>query len=174
MSDLKRVGDLQIGVDMDFTRQMWRVQRAGWILMGLVILLALLGFFGGAGVLAHGVAGQREGPLWVEYDRYSRFQSPSKFVAHFQATPDEEGNVAVTVNRAFLRGFQVEQIAPQPEEVELAAGGEEAGATYKFRATGSGTYTITFHLQTEDIGRQAATISIPTGEQVQFNQFVFP
>ena len=56
MSSMQRVGDLEIEQDHDFQRRSWRLQRAGWIVLSLVLLAGLLGLFG-SGPLAHATVG---------------------------------------------------------------------------------------------------------------------
>jgi hypothetical protein len=36
----------QIDEDLNFQRREWKIQRAGWVTMALVIIAALLGVFG--------------------------------------------------------------------------------------------------------------------------------
>jgi len=73
MARTKKVGDLQINEDMEFQRRSWIVQRVGWLVFALVILLAALGLFGD-GILSDAKAGQEEGALWLEYPRFKRFE----------------------------------------------------------------------------------------------------
>jgi hypothetical protein len=42
---LGRVNDLEVEQDLDFQQRMWAFERAGWIVMLLVISAALAGFF---------------------------------------------------------------------------------------------------------------------------------
>jgi len=46
MSKAERAGDLEIDEDLSFQRREWRVQRGGWVVMAVLILLALLGLTG--------------------------------------------------------------------------------------------------------------------------------
>ena len=46
MSKAERAGDLEIVEDLSFQRREWRVQRGGWVVMAVLILLALLGLTG--------------------------------------------------------------------------------------------------------------------------------
>jgi len=50
---------------MEFQRRSWIVQRIGWAIFALVILLAALGLFGD-GVLSDAQAGQKEGAVWLD------------------------------------------------------------------------------------------------------------
>ena len=73
MARTKKIDDLQIDEDMEFQRRSWIVQRIGWAIFALVILLAALGLFGD-GILSDTKAGQEEGALWLEYPRFERFE----------------------------------------------------------------------------------------------------
>jgi hypothetical protein len=44
---LGRAGDLEVEQDLDFQQRTWALERAGWIVMLLIIAAALAGFFGG-------------------------------------------------------------------------------------------------------------------------------
>ena len=46
MTDLVRVGDLQIHQDLCQERREWKIQRVGWLLMALMLVAALAGLLG--------------------------------------------------------------------------------------------------------------------------------
>jgi hypothetical protein len=74
MSDVKRVGDLEIGQDLAHQRLEWKIERVGWILMALLGLPALVGLLG-PGPLSSTSAGEKGSPLSVENNRFERYQS---------------------------------------------------------------------------------------------------
>ena len=56
---------------------MWALQRIGWAVMALVVLVGLVGLFG-TGPLSRATAGEEEAPLFVEeYERFARFMLPT-------------------------------------------------------------------------------------------------
>jgi hypothetical protein len=60
MTQLKRVGYLQIAEDMDAQRRDWKFQRICTVVMALVALAGLLGMFGGDGLMSRTAAGNKE------------------------------------------------------------------------------------------------------------------
>lgn len=109
MAKSKKVGDLQISEDMEFQRRSWIVQRTGWAIFALVILLAALGV-SGDGMLSSARAGQEDGGLWLEFPRFGRFElvdgnaityvfksnGNTRFTAHFYALPRRAGPLTGT------------------------------------------------------------------------------
>lgn len=44
--EVHRVGDLEIEEDLDHQRRCWKLERASWAVMALVLLAAMAGLFG--------------------------------------------------------------------------------------------------------------------------------
>ena len=68
MAVKQRVGDLQINQDMEHHHTMWVIQRVGWVVMALLLLLALAGLLGN-GVVSHITAGEAGDALQLEWER---------------------------------------------------------------------------------------------------------
>ncbi|MEX0782508.1 MAG: hypothetical protein WD557_07650 [Dehalococcoidia bacterium] len=146
---------LQIGVDPSFDRIQWRVERFAWILMALVILLALLGFFGGGGPLMR--ATERSGDSEVRYNRMIRFQGQTRLEI---TVPGSGGEARITFNQPFLADMQIEGIHPEPAAVR--AGSESV--TYVFElAEGEESADVSFSLRPEKIGVHSANIVTASG-----------
>ena len=75
MGGIKKTDGLEITEDMSFQNLTWKIQRIGWVIMFILVLLALLGLFGD-GLLADTTAGSSEAGLSIEYPRYERAFSP--------------------------------------------------------------------------------------------------
>src|SRR4051794_16621884 len=118
MPEVRRVGDLEIGQDMEFESRMQRVEKVGWAVMGLIVLAALLGLFG-QGVFSGASAGPEGGPLRVEYDRCLRYQSDQQVRVRLGPGAGSNGKARVWVSASYLEAFQVQRIDPPPEGVEL-------------------------------------------------------
>jgi hypothetical protein len=118
MAALERVGDLEIEQNLAQQRREWTIQRIGWVVMVLLALAALLGLFGG-GPFSEGTAGDRDGPLWVEYPRFARLQAPAELRLHVgsEAVPGNEARV--WLDRDFIENVQIQHITPEPDRVEL-------------------------------------------------------
>ncbi len=167
MRRLPRDGALEIDQAPRFTRGEWRVQRAGWIVMFVVLVLAVTGAFGGAGPLAGATASTAQG-LWVQYDRITRHHGNSELVVRVPAAAVSDGEVRLTVNREWLHGQRVESITPEPSDT-IASGDS---LTYVF--PGDGATEVRFSLRPETRGIGALRINVPDAGEIARRQFVYP
>jgi hypothetical protein len=172
MSKAERAGDLEIDEDLSFQRREWRVQRGGWVVMAVLILLALLGLTG-RGPISQATAGDRDDPFWIEYARIARFEAPAEI--RFHARPDAiaNGQLEVWVATGFLDRVQIEAISPEPEAVTAAAG----RLIYTFAVSDENVdepLAVTFRFQYETIGRQRGEAGILNGPAQSFNPLVLP
>jgi hypothetical protein len=167
---MQRVGDLEIDQDHDFQRRSWRLQRAGWIVLSLVLLAGLLGLFG-SGPLAHATAGAPDSPLRLEYDRFGRFDAPSTLTALIRPSTARPGEAILHLDRGFTDHFQIERVRPMPERTE--AGPDHS--VYAFRVTGPDEpVRVTFRLRPDRIGPQTGRARVDGSSWLTFTQFVFP
>jgi hypothetical protein len=102
--------------DLPFHHRQWVVQRVGWVLAAITLVLAIGGLFGD-GPLSHVRAG---GPaLQVEYERFIRRDSPVEIRIDVQPPSGEE--VRLAVSRDYLHSLRIESIVPEPERVDTTA-----------------------------------------------------
>lgn len=166
MSEIKRIGDLDIGQDLEFQKRSWAVQRAGWVVMTLLIIAGLLGVFG-RGIAADATAGEENSGLRVEYERFARAQSPTTLVMRLGA-----GANSVRLNREYLEAVQIESVSPPPETVEAAPGDD----IYVFSRAADGAgepFTVTFYLQPKGAAVISGRASANNVTR-EFRQFVYP
>jgi len=154
--------DLQIEEDLDFQNREWQVQRAGWAILGLVTVLALVGIFG-AGIISS--ASLEANGLRLEYERFGRLRRPESLRISFEA---QEGG-RLLISRDYLDHFTVEDISPRPDRVEAAAG----WLVYHFTAHDGGVSAI-FRLQPEEFGRISGAVRLAQAEPIAFRQFIYP
>src|SRR5688500_6611777 len=114
MRSRKQAGD--ISQDLPFHRQLWRVQRIGWVVGHIVIALALGGPFGG-GPLSGGRAGDPS--LTVEYDRFIRRDSPTEI--RIDAQPSAADEVRIAFTRDYIHALRIDSIVPYPQRTETIA-----------------------------------------------------
>ena len=169
MGGTRKVGNLEIGEDLDFQRKEWRFERAGWIAMALLLVLALLGLFG-SGPLSAGRA--QAGPLAVEYPRFTRYQSQSELRITVDGAQTGGESARVLVSRAYLESFQIEAIIPEPESTQLT----QDNVIYEFQTAEAGQpLTITFHLQSEGLGSIEGQVGLEgDAEPARYRTFVYP
>jgi hypothetical protein len=164
-----KVGDLELDQDLEFQARSWRVQRAAWVVMALVLLGAVLGALGG-GPLSRTTARSEDGSLVVEYERVIRQQAPAELKLGLKAGSD--GLARVMLPRAYLEKVRVESIVPEPESSK--AGPE--GCTFAFRCGGDAEVIIRF--DTEGLGPAAADVVLGrqgvAGQTARVRQFILP
>ena len=74
MASIQRIGDLEIGQDVDFQCREWAAQRVAWVVAALILAAALLDLLGG-GRLSRVTA--EAGPLRVKYFRFECKHAPT-------------------------------------------------------------------------------------------------
>lgn len=77
---VKRIGDLDIAQDLEHQRREWVIERIGWAIMALILLAALAGLLG-SGPLSNARIDHPGSHLSAEYNRFERYQSPTKRTA---------------------------------------------------------------------------------------------
>jgi hypothetical protein len=170
MAEKSHSGDLELKQDLDFERRTWTVERVSWVLMAVVGLAALAGLLG-PGPLSKTMIGEPGGPLWLEYSRFGRFKAPLTLRIHLGPNAGQQGPARIWLSREYLEGVQIEQVTPQPGQVE--AGAEQL--TYMFPLSEPQRSTaVTFALKTEQIGRQRGCVGLVDGPTLCFHQFIYP
>jgi hypothetical protein len=153
---------MEVETDLKFQRRVWRAQRIGWLVIGAAILAALLGLFG-TGPLSR--ASTDGGGLRVEYDRFARREQPMRLRL---VLPESKLDAQVSLARDYLEGLRVEQVVPEPKEVEVV------GRWLVYHFSGPGPLAVTFDVQPIAFGRLAGLAEISPGEGVSFQQFIYP
>ena len=97
--------DLELVQDLALEEREWTIQRIGWLLMALVVVSALLGLFG-AGPLSSRVIASRDGRFKLEYDRFERYQSPSRLLVQLRA--NGQAKARIWLSRNFIESVKVE------------------------------------------------------------------
>lgn len=108
---------LNIRDDVVFERRQWFIQRLGWALMTLVLLLALAGLFGG-GPLSRTSA--TSGTLHTEYERFVR--ANSRATVHVTARATINNRVRLAIDRNYLDELGLESVQPPPSHVASTTG----------------------------------------------------
>ncbi len=161
-----------IDEDLDHERAALPVGRAARVGLGVVVLLALSGVFGGRGPLVQAAATARppagapaEGPgdtFTVRYDRFARLDAPT--VVTVQLSP---GDSAVTLSRALAETLRLDAVQPSPASETTAPGGG-------LRVVGAPGETFRLHTRPVSAGRLAGTLTLDDGRAVALRMLVYP
>jgi hypothetical protein len=147
--------------DRIFHRREWRIQRIGWVLLALFLLLALAGLFGD-GPLSHTRASNAAAS--IEYERFVRNGLSTEFVI----TPlHAVSRIAITAD--YFDAFRVEQITPQPTAVRISG----RQLVFEFESTAPGA-AISFHIHPQRLGRHAAQVTVDTSAPLAIRQLTYP
>jgi hypothetical protein len=165
-----RTHDLEIDQDLAFQRRSWTVQRVGWVVIGVLLVLALAGLLGSGPLSRQQV--ELPGLLRLEYERFTRYQTPHTLTVRLQPGATSAAEARVWVDRRYLEGTKVEAITPSPLRVEAAAD----RLVYIFAMSRPGDpVTIAFTLQSEELGPRSGRVGLGgAGPVAPFRQFVYP
>jgi hypothetical protein len=170
MTEIRRVNDLEIAEDFEFQKRSWVVQRFGWGGMAILSLAGLLGLLG-SGLASQATKGQTSDRMWLEYERFERFQSPVELKVHVKGDSGKTGSVTIWFDRDYLEKLQLQQVTPEPEKVEVA----ENHLVYTFRTVKPNQEnTFTFYFETQKFGLLSGSIGLERDQNIKFSQFVFP
>ena len=170
MGHQNRVGDLEINQDLPFQQLSWKLQRIGWGVMALIVVAALAGLLG-PGPLSNATAGEKDSMLWVEYNRFERYQSPVMLRIHLGPGAAQDGKARLSINRDYIENIELQHIDPEPESVEVGA----QSTAYLFKVADPEKPTaITFHLEPNTRGWLPVRIGLPGAPPLSFRQFLYP
>ena len=162
MSAVSKKRTLEIEEDLTFQKKEWLFQRIGVTILLLFVGAALLGLTGMGGPMSHGEAGERGGPLHVEYERFVRRNAQATIKVRMHGAP---GDVRFWVSSEYFEHVRVDSIVPAPQLVSV----EEGRHVYEIRAS-SPDVTVTLELEHLTSGTRTAEIGLAGGPSVRFSQ----
>lgn len=148
-----------------FMRRNWQVQRAGWLLMVLVVLFGLAGLFGQGRLARREAAAQG---LTLRYQRVVRLEATQSLEFALDARPS--GEVALDLDSGFLKRTEIERIIPEPREIFISPEGQRLS----FPSAGSGSVAIRLLFVPKKLGRLRARFAIPGGAELPVSILVLP
>jgi hypothetical protein len=168
--------DLSDEIDPRFGHIEHAVQRAGWVVMGVLLLAAVLGVFGG-GVLSNATVRQ-SGPgyeLELEYPRFGRVESNLEMTLRITAPEQQAEQVTVVLSGDLRHKTTIQTISPQPES-EAVLGDS---IVYTWRVDGwEHPQVIAFEYEARDWRGVDGRLDVSAGDQalgaLTFDQFLFP
>jgi hypothetical protein len=162
---------LDIAQDLEFQRRQWRFERLGALALAAVLGAAALGLFG-PGVFNRARVTAARGALVVQHPRFARMQAPLHL--RVEVRPDAlatDRDVRIWLSADYLARLTVQQVTPEPEDVELGA----SGITYVFAWDGSpGTAVLSFDLEARGPGAIRGAIGTSAEDAVALGHFIYP
>lgn len=166
-----RVDGLQIQEDASFHRRAWAVQRAGWALMALVLVGAILGLLG-SGPLSTATA-DVPGLMRIEYQRFAQYQTPGRLTIHLEPGASAGASVSLGIDRQYLDRSEIASVVPPPRRVRHA----EDRLIYEFDVAAPGQrLTLVLSLEPQHVGVVTGQVTLehaPPAVAV-FRQVVYP
>lgn len=154
---------IDIDEDLRFQQREWLFQRIGIAVLFAFVVSAVLGFTGGGGLMSHGEAGERGGPVHVEYERFVRRGARATMKLNFHNDPP--GFIQFWISAPYLSEVAIESIAPLPQTVTV----EGSRHVYTIRAA-SPEVTVAIEMQHQTSGALEGEAGIVGGEAVTFRQ----
>jgi hypothetical protein len=153
--------NLQLDENLEDHKQGWRVQKIGWTILYLGLILALLGFFG-TGPFSYKTI--FENGKSVEYERFLRYEGEAEMTFHVNAAKD---TIRLEIPQKYLEYIDVKSLTPLPLG-NLTINGI---TTYFFKALG--TANIHCNLMAKKPGNITSTIKV---DQTPFtiNHQIYP
>lgn len=169
MGELKKVGKIQVEEDLQFLKREWRVQRIGWIIMGLIFAAAAVGALGG-GPVAQARYGDPH-VFEIDLPRLSRHGAIEDMRISVGPGFQSDSAVRIAITSAYLDAFKIEDIKPQPAE-QLAAG---EFIIFAFpRVDARQPLHVSFKLRPEDYGSVQGRVQLMGGSTIDVRQFILP
>lgn len=167
---MKRVGDLIIDEDLKFEEREWRIQHMAWVAMLLIVVLALLGLFG-TGPISFATAGDPDGGLLVEYQRFVRHDGRTSLTVEIGSGQISNGQAEVWISTSYMEDVEIEKFSQQPDEVR----NDGDRIIFVFLAEDvSEPISINFTLRPQAMGRLAGNVGIVGGPEVHLSQLSYP
>lgn len=153
--------------DMEFQRRSWRVQRFGWAVMVLLMILALAGLFS-VGPLSTTTATSPDGRLAVESERFLRNGAATEVKLVVQTTGAE---TELRVGSSFLDSFAVNDVRPEP----LRATSSTQQMSLVFASPPDrAPLVIFFKVRPDALGPIQTSFSTGDGASAVLDQLVYP
>jgi len=159
-----RPDGLQVEEDRRFQRLFWRLQRAGWIIFGLVMAAALLGLTGASGLWATRSVVLPEGQL--EYPRVARWDAASQVAVSFT---QERPRQRLRVTGELFDYFAIQSVQPTPARSHLTKNGH----LLEFTTEGSPPHPVFLTLRPLRPGVARGRVEL-NGAAIELKTWVLP
>ncbi len=160
------VRPLPVTEDMRFQKAAWIVERIGWGVFAVVIVLGLCGVFS-RGYLSQSAASVPDSSFAIQFER---FQRVSVLTRLFITVTPHEDEARVHFNAAFQEAYEIEAVEPRP--VRTSAG--QNGFDFYFEPTSGEALNIVLWARPRRIGLLSLEVAGPGAASLPFRVFVYP
>lgn len=157
--------DLDIDEGLNFQRRQWALQRAGWVIMLVVIVLACLGLFGEGPI---GKVMLSNSNVRLEFDRFGRLGRETRLNFQTDLTKGKSQH-HLWLSRRYLERVRIERIEPEPDSSQI----EAERTVYSFR-TDVKSLNVSFVVRPETAGRLPGIAGSEGAPDLRFAQFIYP
>lgn len=161
---------LQLDENLDDQRRTWRIQRTGWVVLGLFVLAGMLGALGGRGPLSQAQFADATGDVLVRHPRFARYVAPEELRITVRAAALQGSTVEVALSRHWIGVFELYGISPQPQGEQLR--GDDM--VYTFAIAPGQDAQFSFFGRPHHVGRLPGSLQVGNGERLAFSTFVYP
>lgn len=178
---------LDLDEDLALQRSLWRAERVGWGVLGVLVGAALLGATG-RGLLSRAEVRASDAPatprtaaspagrppaatLRVEYERILRSEAPTVVRVHTGPNAAVAGLVRVWFDQPCIEHVDLDGILPQPVRTEVTA--ERVVFVFATAAPGDSA-TFVFRFSPAEVGPETGRVGLDGGPAVRFRQFLLP
>lgn len=152
--------DVPVEDEISLHKKGWVVQRIGWGLMFLFILLALLGLFGEGPLSSQTV---QSGDVQLKYERFCRYEHG----AELRLQSAGENIQTVSLPQEYLKKFQISKVVPRASRQITSPG------YVNFQFEGSQNDIVTFYFNPVGRGKAGGTVKVNT-HSFTISQIIYP
>lgn len=152
---------------MHVQQRHWRLERVGWVVFLLIVLLASLGVFS-QGVLSLTTVESADAALAVDYQRFERNSAAGEMTVRLQG--EAGGVMQLDITGDLLNKFAIEGIQPAPLNSESLGD----GLRLSFRTDRAGDATVYLALRVAGLGSSQSQFAITGSTPIAVDQFIYP
>jgi hypothetical protein len=157
--------DYPVLENMRLQNAFWAWERATWVVLAIILLIALTGLF------AHGPLSERtvgDAGLSLTYERFQRVTALARLTARISVSSGDEASL--TLSPAFADNFQISDIEPRPLRSTAGPGGLEL----VFQAPAAGELSLVIWAHPRSFGYFDLSAAASREGRVAFSILVYP
>ncbi|HVX99765.1 MAG TPA: hypothetical protein VHA55_08245 [Pseudorhodoplanes sp.] len=157
---------IPIEENMRFQRATWKAERAGWVILTLIVAAALLGVFSN-GYLSFTQIGDENG-FGVSYERFQRKTVTTHLRVNLPADDDNEAHLRI--GKSALDDYEIDSIDPRP----VRAAADQSDLVFDFDAGSARKLTAFIALRPRRATIARFDLSTPGQKPLTLQALVYP